>query len=204
MWVYPSKTCNKCRKIWERCSAEVVQKNEVMLPEGNANVRLPCCLRSQPFPFFSPFTSLRALFPALSLEKNPPKHFNPFNQTCIWILKTLLLVWKKYYCFIDVSGLMQWQFGTSVVSEVSEATTAVECEVGKKLVLFCIFPIVPWDNTIKYELVLFSVLFWLPYMVWCSQPEVGSHRRQGSFQTAQKIVNGLYLHSTFSSLSNCS
>lgn len=99
---------------------------------------------------------------------------------------------------------MQWQFSTSVVSEVSEATAAVECEGEKKLVLFCIFPIVPWDNTIKYELVCFSVLS--DYLTWSgalSLRRIGSHRRQGSFQTTQKVVDVLFWHSTFSSLSSC-
>lgn len=193
MWVYPSKTCNKCWKSWERCSAEVVQK-KTMVPEGNANVRLPCCLRFQPYLFFTPFTSLPSALPRKKKTKN----------ILALLIRLAFESWKpccrceksNISCFIDVPDWCSHNSALRWFLKCRRQPLQFSVKGGeKKLVLFCIFPIVPWENTIKYELVLFSVLF--DYLTWSgalSLRPIGSHRRQGSFQTG---VNRQFIRNYF-------
>ena len=64
---------------------------------------------------------------------------------------------------------MQSQFGTSVVSEVSEAAAAVQCEGGeKKAGVILYFSYCAMGKYHQIWISPFLSTFWLPYMVWCS------------------------------------
>lgn len=144
------------------------------------------------------FSPRSRLFPALSLEKKKTKNILAL------LIRLAFESWKpccrceksNISCFIDVPDWCSHNSALRWFLKCRRQPLQFSVKGGKKkLVLFCIFPIVPWENTIKYELVLFSVLS--DYLTWSgalSLRPIGSHRRQGSFQTG---VNRQFIRNYF-------